>query len=146
MRFLPLKLLLQCEKSHHQITPFLGKDSTSLAMIWRWLKDVAFKETCNSQDHIIILLRLSVGNNADRFQGENGECPCQEVVGYSFWHLSTHLSQSSHLMGCESFNIYVSNPQVCASPLPGVQLKIARSALLKCGGLKFPTVPWTVWP
>lgn len=44
-------------------------------------------------------------------------------------------------MGCESFNIYVSNPQVCASPLPGVQLKIARSALLKCGGLKFPTVP-----
>lgn len=36
------------------------------------------------------------------------------------------------------FNMYVSNPQVCASPLPGVQLKITRSASLKCGGLKFP--------
>lgn len=66
-----------------------------------------------------------------------GNVLVKEVVGHIFWHLSMHLSQSSHLMGCESFNKYVSNPQVCASYLPDVQLKIVRSVSLKCGGLKF---------
>lgn len=48
-----------------------------------------------------------------------------------------HLSQTSDFIFCESFNLNLSDPQVRALCLPGVQLKIVRCGALGLNKIKF---------